>query len=127
MITAVGTNIFVDLINNSEQFGRKSAQALHNAGAAGAIVICDIAYAETCGLFESQGECDAFLTSLGIKVESLDSTNCFLASRSWISYLKSGSNRVRILPDFLIAGHPTNQADQLLTRDTGFLDNIFLI
>lgn len=125
MITAVDTNIFVDVINNSAQFSRKSAQALHHAGAAGAIVICDIVYAEACGLFSSQGECDSFLGSLGIKVESLDSTSCFLASRSWISYLKSGSNRARILPDFLIAGHATNQADQLLTRDTGLLRHHF--
>ncbi len=84
------------------------------------VVICDIVYAEVCTAFETQGECEEFLSDLGIQVESLDPASSFFASRSWGSYLKSGSKRIRILPDFLIAAHATNQANALPARDRGY-------
>ena len=53
-------------------------------------------------------------------MESLTPATSFLASRYWLSYLRSGGKRIRILPDFLIAAHATNQAEGLITRDRGF-------
>jgi predicted nucleic acid-binding protein len=120
MITAVDTNILVDHRNENAVFSSASIFALDRAKSAGAIVICDVVYAEVCVLFDSRIDCDDFLAALGIKVEALDPESSFRASRNWISYLESGGTKVRILPDFLIAGHAAYQADQLLTRDTGF-------
>jgi len=125
MITAVDTNVLVDIISGNPQFSLGAVAALRRASLNGAVVICDVIYAETCTAFPTQALCDDFLSSLGIHPESLDQKSCFLASRAWISYLKSGGKKLRILPDFLVAAHASNQADLLLSRDRGFFRSHF--
>jgi len=120
MVTAVDTNILADVATVSPRFGPGSIAALRKAESEGAVVICDVVYAELCVLVSQRQLCDSFLDSLGITVEHLERESSFRASRNWISYLESGGKKVRILPDFLIAGHAAYQADRLLTRDTGF-------
>lgn len=125
MITAIDTNILLDVLNEDERFTSGSIAALLQVRKAGVAVICDIAYAEICATFNAKEQCDRFLARLQIKVEGLDRASSFLASRSWTSYLKSGGKRLRILPDFLIGAHAVSQADQLLTRDRGFFRSYF--
>lgn len=125
MITAVDTNILLDLRNENSSFTPSSIAATVKASSAGAVLICDVVYAELCVSFDSRIECDDYLVSLGIKVEPLAAQSSFRASRNWISHLASGGKKTRILPDFLIAGHAAYQADRLLTRDTGFLRRHF--
>jgi hypothetical protein len=125
MITAVDTNILIDIINESREFTVESIAAILDSRQNGVAVICDIVYAEICAAFDSIEECDRFLTRFHIKVEPLDTASSFIASRSWINYLKSGGKRPRILADFLIAAHASNQADRLLTRDRGFFKSHF--
>ena len=125
MITAVDTNILIDIIIGSERFRPMSVAALGRASAQGVAVISDIVYAEVCTAFDRREQCDEFLAEFNIKVEALDPGSSFIASRSWISYLGSGGKKLRILPDFLIAAHASNQADRLLTRDHGFFKGHF--
>ena len=125
MVTSSDTTILIDVINGHPKYAPNAEAALREARLRGVIVICDIVYAEVCTAFSTKEQCDSFLSSLEIKVEALDSGSSFMASRSWISYLRSGGKRVRILPDFLIATHATHQADALLTRDRGYYRNHF--
>jgi predicted nucleic acid-binding protein len=125
MITAVDSNILIDIMDGSEEFGAMSIAALARARANGVAVICDVVYAEICTTFDKREACDNFLAEFQIKTEPLDPASSFIASRSWLSYLRSGGKRLRILPDFLIAAHAVNQADQLLTRDGGFFRTHF--
>jgi predicted nucleic acid-binding protein len=125
MITAVDTNILVDIINDNEEFTPGSISALQHARRGGVAVICDVVFAEVCTAFDTIEQCERFLARFQIKSESLDPASGFSASRSWMNYLKSGGKRLRILPDFLIAAHAVNQADQLLTRDGGFFRTHF--
>ena len=71
MITAVDTNILLDILVPNEQFYEASANALQEAAGKGPLVIGDIVYAELSIHFETQRECDAFLGSNEIRVQAL--------------------------------------------------------
>ncbi len=125
MITAVDTNVLLDILVPNEEFYDASAAALQDCATAGSLVICDIVYAEICIHFPSRRECDGFLDATGIRVQSLTQEAHFQAGRAWRAYRKKGGGRVRILPDFLIGAHALHQASRLLTRDRGFYRALF--
>ena len=125
MITAVDTNILLDILVPNEQFYEASDDALEEAAGEGSIVISDIVYAELCIHFENQQDCDAFLDSNEIRLQALTREAHFLASRAWRAYRQQGGKRTRILADFLIGAHAQKQATRLLSRDRGFYRKLF--
>ena len=125
MITAVDTNILLDILVPNEQFYEASADALQDAAGEGSLVISDIVFAELCIHFETQRECDAFLESNEIRVQALTREAHFLASRAWRAYRQQGGKRARILAYFLIGAHAQKQATRLLSRDRGFYRKLF--
>jgi predicted nucleic acid-binding protein len=125
MITAIDTNILLDVLVPNEDFYEASADALQSAAGEGSLVISDIVYAELCIHFETQRDCDAFLGSNEIRVQPLTREAHFLASRAWRNYRQQGGKRTRILADFLIGAHAQTQATRLLSRDRGFYRKLF--
>ena len=125
MITAIDTNILLDILVPNEKFYEASVSALDAAATAGVLVVCDLVYAELCIHFTAQRECDGFLADNEIRVEPLSREAHFLASRTWRTYRKQGSQRTRILADFLIGAHAQTQATRLLSRDRGFYRKLF--
>ena len=120
MITAIDTNVLLDVLLPNEKFCDASVPALETAASEGSLVICDLVYAELCIHFNTQIECDSFLNANDIRIEPLTSEAHFAASRVWRTYRKQGGLRSRILADFLIGAHAYTQASRLLSRDRGF-------
>jgi predicted nucleic acid-binding protein len=125
MITAIDTNILLDILVPNEDFYETSANALQDAAGEGSLVVSDIVYAELCIHFETQRECDSFLESNEIRVQTLAREAHFWASRAWRTYRQQGGKRTRILADFLIGAHAQKQATRLLSRDRGFYRKLF--
>lgn len=125
MITAIDTNILLDILVPNEAFYEASANALQDTAGEGSLVVSDIVYAELCIHFETQRECDAFLESTEIRVQGLTREAHFLASSAWRIYRQQGGKRTRILADFLIGAHAQKQATRLLSRDRGFYHKLF--
>jgi predicted nucleic acid-binding protein len=125
MITAIDTNVLLDILVPNEEFYQASLRALDEAVSAGSLVVCDLVYAELCIHFNTQRECDGFLKSSEMRVEALNREAHFLASRAWREYRRRGGPRTRILADFLIGAHAQVQATCLLSRDRGFYRKLF--
>lgn len=125
MISAIDTNVLLDILIPDQKFSDVSTLSLMEAAATGALVISDIVYAELCRYSDTQRLCDEFLADNAIRVEALTRESMFLASRAWRRYRAQGGKRERILPDFLIGAHAQIQADRLLSRDRGFYGSLF--
>jgi len=125
MITAIDTNVLLDILVPDDRFLDQSSRALQDAATEGSLVISDPVYAELCVHFDKQSECDRFLEDNDIRTEALSRPASFMASRAWRTYRHRGGKRTRILADFLIGAHAQLHASRLLTRYRGFYNSMF--
>ena len=68
---------------------------------------------------------EATLAGLGIAYSPLTLSAALLAGRLFRQYRDSGGPRERILPDFLIGAHASEQADRLASLDRGYYRRYF--
>jgi predicted nucleic acid-binding protein len=125
MITAIDTNVLLDVLIPNEKFFELSSGAIERAAGEGSLVVCDVVYAELCFHFSAQRECEEFLDKNEIRIEPLSRSTLFLASRIWLSCMQRGGQRRRIPLDFLIGAHAMTQANRLVSRDRGFYRKLF--
>ena len=125
MITAVDTSVLLDIFLPDETFGPRSAEWLRAAYDAGAIVICDIVYAELAPAFPDRAALDDALSRINVTVSPLDASIAYDAGRRWLRYRRAGGTRNRIITDFLIGAHAVAAAERFLTRDRGFYRTYF--
>jgi len=100
VITAVDTNVLLDVLRPNPDFLDASVKALVACGSEGKLVVCDIVYAELCVHFPDRKSCDGFLRDREIGLQVSTRSACDFAARAWKKYREAGGPRERILPDF---------------------------
>ncbi|MCY4093848.1 MAG: type II toxin-antitoxin system VapC family toxin [Gammaproteobacteria bacterium] len=125
MITAVDTNILIDVLFDDQTNRSHSVNLIRRAYNSGAIVVSSVVYAELASAIPDRRELDNALAFASITVSLIDSAAAFEAGRRWRQYRQSGGPRTRIIADFLIGAHALLKADRFITRDRGFFSTYF--
>ena len=125
MISAVDTNILLDLLRTDSPNHTQSRDRLRDAYDRGAVVVCDIVYAELVPAFAERTALDRALRGIGATLSPMNSSIAFEAGWRWKQYRAAGGPRNRIIADFLIGAHALAAADTFLTRDRGFYATYF--
>ena len=125
MITAVDTNVLLDVFIPSDEHGPRSRDWLSAAYDVGALIVCDVVYAELVPSASNRSVLDRALRETGATLSPIDSAIAYEAGLRWARYRRSGGPRARIITDFLIGAHAVAAADVFLTRDRGFYSTYF--
>lgn len=120
MITAVDTSVLVDVFEPDPIFGGVSRAELARCVAQGALVVCEVVWAEVCARFDDADAARAALLTLGVQFDPMGAAAASVSGAAWRRYRREGGPRSRLIGDFLIGAHALKQAERLLTRDRGF-------
>ena len=149
MITAVDTNILLDILVPDAPHGDISEKSLTESLESGSVIISEAVYTELAAHFSTQEQIDQFLKETGINLCPSSSEALYLAGKTWREYLRRRTNNVacpscganqefhcikcgatflprqHVIADFLIGAHASVHADRLVTRDRGYYRTYF--
>jgi predicted nucleic acid-binding protein len=149
MITAVDTNILLDILIPDETFLKSSKELLDQHISKGQLIICELVYAELSSQFLEEQELRSFIADTGIRLVPSDQRVLSLAGRTWKEYRRNRKAQIQcpscgksihiacpvckyplkirqhIISDFMIGAHALHNAEILLSRDRGFYKTYF--
>lgn len=150
MITAVDTNILLDVLIPGETHSDSSKRLLDQHLSAGKLILCEVVFAELAARFPSEQELKAFLAETGMRLVPSNEKSLHIAGMRWAEYARRSkrshftcsecgktfsmhcphckamvTRRQIVVSDFLIGAHALEQADCLLSRDLGIYKSNF--
>ena len=125
MITAIDTNVLLDVFGADPKFAPASSEALRDCLQEGALVASAVVWAETATVFGDAGRFREAMRKLTAVFSPMTEEAATKAAQAWRLYRAGGGRRDRIAADFLIGAHAVVTADRLLTRDRGFYRRYF--
>ncbi|HOF58936.1 MAG TPA: type II toxin-antitoxin system VapC family toxin [Syntrophorhabdaceae bacterium] len=144
MITAVDTNIILDILIPDEPFGESSKVLLDRHLSEGKLILCEVVFAELAAHFSSEADLKALLAETGMRLVYSNEKSLYIAGTRWATYnrkinknqftcgncssgfevvcpecMATVTKRLHVLADFLIGAHALVHADCMLSRDLG--------
>jgi len=116
--TAIDSNILIDVLFEDNAFTQASAAALTRISAEGSVVISAVVMAEIAGYFPHAAVAHEFFRNIDLVITAFDAQGAIAAGQLWRQ--RTHKDRIRVLPDYIVASHAVEYADRLLTRDAGF-------
>lgn len=144
MISSIDTNVLLDVLLPDNVHLGSSKALLDRASSEGALIICEVVYAELACQFTAAHGLDAFLEATGIRLAPSGPESLQVAGDAWKVHLSRRDGRLQcrscgclirvncpecghavtsrqhVASDFIIGAHALAYADRLLTRDVGF-------
>ncbi len=126
MITAIDTNILIDILEPDPVFGPPSREVLKRCLLEGSVIACEVVWAEVATAYNhKRKEAADVLSRIGINYSAMTLEAALEAANCWAAFRKKSKVRERIVADFIVGGHALILSDRLLTRDRGFYRNYF--
>jgi predicted nucleic acid-binding protein len=125
MITAIDTNILIDILAGTPQQFATASEAVRKLRQQGRILVPIVCYAQLASRFATESKLKDFIDLLDAATLPLEPEAAYLAGTFFRSYLQRGGSRDRIIADFLIAAQAQVSADRILTKDKRFYGTHF--
>jgi predicted nucleic acid-binding protein len=90
VITAVDTNVLLDVLGGDPDFGTRSAAAIRRCIDEGSVIACDVVWAETGASFSEPSTAEETLKRLRIDFSAIDQPSSLATSQAWRAYRRAG-------------------------------------